>query len=254
MASKSTTFNESNFNTSSNTSSLTINIYFSAENQVTWFDSAWLWCACNGETQGYNVSHPKGGSVWASFTFNNIAHNNDGTKSVAWAWGCNTGTSVLGNITDEGTKTLTQINRYAYTNSVSGGNIENNFSVSYTKYVNTYTYKLRVSIPNVRTLETINYNTSGATFQLSQSTIEDLYNTYPNTDTFNLGFAVETWSGSTKLSTGNEVVKSCSKIDRIGRIRINGEWKKATPYIRTNGEWKKVIPYVRVNSEWKRGR
>lgn len=37
------------------------------------------------------------------------------------------------------------------------------------------------------------------------------------------------------------------------RIRINGEWKQATPYVRINGEWKKTKAYVRVNNEWKKG-
>ena len=56
------------------------------------------------------------------------------------------------------------------------------------------------------------------------------------------------------LSSGNEKIISCTKTDRIGRLRINGEWKRSTPYVRINGEWKKAIPYTRINNEWKRGR
>ena len=73
-ASKSTSFSESNISTANNTSSLTINIYFSANNQTTWFQSSTLYCTCNGATQSQTVSHSRGGSVSASFTFNNIAH------------------------------------------------------------------------------------------------------------------------------------------------------------------------------------
>lgn len=38
------------------------------------------------------------------------------------------------------------------------------------------------------------------------------------------------------------------------RIRINGEWKKAFPYVRVNGEWKKAKAYIRTNGEWKKGK
>ena len=109
--SKSTTFSESNINEEKNTSSLTINIYFSANNSSTFFTNYPLKCTCNGASQTKNVSHPKGGSCSVSFTFNNIKHNSDGSKSVSWSWSCATGTSVLGTIKDSGTKELTKIDR-----------------------------------------------------------------------------------------------------------------------------------------------
>lgn len=37
------------------------------------------------------------------------------------------------------------------------------------------------------------------------------------------------------------------------RIRINGVWKKAFPYVRVNGVWKKAKAHVRVNNTWKKG-
>lgn len=110
-ASKSTTFTESNLSTETNTSSLKITIKFSANNSVTYFSSKTLHCTCNGVSKSTSVSLSKGGSVTKSFTFDNIAHNADGTKSVSWSWNCNTGTSALGNISDSGTRTLTKINR-----------------------------------------------------------------------------------------------------------------------------------------------
>lgn len=208
---KSTSFSESNINTTANTSSLTINIYFSADNYQTWFSSAWLSCSCNGQTQGANVSHSIGGSVSISFTFHNIQHNEDGTKAVNWSWSCETGTQVLGTVSDSGTKQLTTINRYAKTNNATGNDIEGNFSVNYTKYLDTYSYKLRISIPNVELLERIDYPTSGTTFTLSQATIDELYRytaEVTQKNTVSLGFAVESWNsaGTTKLSDGNEVI------------------------------------------------
>ena len=109
--SKSTTFSESNLDVVNNTSSLTITIYFSANNSSTWFSSETLYCTCNGVTQSANVKHPKGGSVTKSFTFNNIKHNADGTKTVSWSWNCNTSTSVLGNVSASGTKKLSDLHK-----------------------------------------------------------------------------------------------------------------------------------------------
>lgn len=182
-----------------------------------------------------------------------IGHNEDGSKIFninlgGWAW--NAG-STSGSQDFE----LNRINRYAVTNSATGSNIEQEFSVNYTKYVDTYKYKVRISIPNVKTLETQDYNTSNTPFTLSQSTINELFDTYGPLATFNLGFRVETWNneGTSKLSDGNEVIISCMT-DSKGRIWINGEYKNATPYIRVNGEWKKTTPHIRINNEWKRGK
>lgn len=143
-----------------------------------------------------------------------VGHNSDGTKS------CNinssatgpSGTSLSGNTTTANANvTLDTIQRYAQTNNVTGSDIEQPFSVSYTKYNSSWKYKLRISIPNVGVLETIDYNTSGTSFTLTQATIESLYQRYTNTNTFNLGFAVETWNsaGTSKLSSGNEKIISC---------------------------------------------
>ena len=126
-----TTFNESNIDVSRNTSSLTINITFWAPTSQTWFASATLNCWCDGQQQSANVSLSRGGSVNASFTFHNIAHNNDGTKSVNWAWSCATGTSGLGTISNSGTQTLTQIPRKADITSCYDFNDEQNPTMTF---------------------------------------------------------------------------------------------------------------------------
>ena len=126
-----TTFSESNIDVSRNTSSLTINITFWAPTSQTWFASATLNCWCDGQQQSANVSLSRGGSVNASFTFHNIAHNNDGTKSVNWAWSCATGTSGLGTISNSGTQTLTQIPRQANITSCYDFNDEQNPTMTF---------------------------------------------------------------------------------------------------------------------------
>ena len=133
---KSTKFSESNISVANNTSSLTIAIEFSANNTSTYFSSETLYCTCNGVTKSKKVAHPKGGKASASFTFNGIAHNNDGTKTVSWSWSCATGTNVLGTVTASGTRTLTKIAR-ASGISFDSSSIDLNqaVTISLTKYI-----------------------------------------------------------------------------------------------------------------------
>lgn len=108
---KKTTFAESNLSPENNTSTLKITIEFSANNSQTYFSSATLYCTCNGVEQSKTVSHPAGGSVVKTFTFNNIKHKSDGTKTVSWNWSCATGTSVLGTVSASGTRKLTDLHK-----------------------------------------------------------------------------------------------------------------------------------------------
>ena len=163
----------------------------------------------------------EGSSVW---TFENETilsggwwqdHNPDGTKEIglsAHVYNGYHGIDFWFDAAGSGNRVfLPTINRYAITNSVTGDDIEDIFKVNYTKYVSSYRYKLRISIPSVVMLERIDYNTSGANISLSQASISDLFSRFPNTDRFNLGFAVETWNsdGTSKLSDGNEKIIEC---------------------------------------------
>lgn len=129
-ASKSTTFSEST-NISANTSTLTINIYFSANNTTTYFSNRILNCSCYGQTQSAKVTLTKGGSVSASFTFYNLGHNPDGTGGANWAWDCNTGTQVLGHIGDSGRYTFATIPRQANATWFGDFNDESNPGISF---------------------------------------------------------------------------------------------------------------------------
>ena len=42
-------------------------------------------------------------------------------------------------------------------------------------------------------------------------------------------------------------------IQGILRLRVNGVWKKATPYLRVNGAWGKCKAYLRDSGSWKKG-
>ena len=137
-----TSFSESNLSIQNNTSSLTVNIYFSPNNTQTWFQSATLYCRVNGTTQSKTVSLSKGGSVSTSFTFNNIAHNDDGTKSVDWSWSCSTGTSVLGDLYRSGTRALTTIPRYSDITCPSPVDMGTTQSVEITQKSDTFSHIL----------------------------------------------------------------------------------------------------------------
>ena len=237
-------------NVSANTSYINGSITIST-NGSTYNNEGSAYYTINGGGPNY-FSIGQNSSKTFGYRLGPYTHNNDGSlgnQSVSAYVRVTSSTSTSGSISVP----MQTIPRYAHTDSASGSNIEENFSVNYTKYVSSYQYKLRISIPNVRALERIDYNTSGTSFKLSQATIDDLFNTYGPSATFNLGFAVETWNNGSVQSGGNEVIISC-KTDSKGRIRINNEWKNATPYIRASGQWKKTTPYVRINNEWKRGK
>lgn len=154
-ASKSTTFSEST-NISANTSTLTINIYFSANNNTTYFSNRTLNCSCYGQSQSANVTLVRGGSVSVSFTFYNLGHNADGTGGADWAWDCNTGTQVLGHIGDSGRYTFATIPRQANVTGANNFNDEQNPYMTFNnpggfrinarlEFAGTYINKLNVS-------------------------------------------------------------------------------------------------------------
>lgn len=147
-----------------------------------------------------------GGETTLQTITGTVTHDNNGNANVSMSANFNAGPWGY-NVTANGSASLPKINR-TRTNSVTGTDIDGNFSVNYTTYGTNQTYKLRISLPNITMLETIDYNTSDEAFTLSAETIEALYNRYTTTNTFKLGFAVETWNsaGTLRLSLGNEIV------------------------------------------------
>ena len=140
----------------------------------------------------------------------NVTHNDMGNASVSTTANANFGPWDYNKYVSV-SASLPKIDRVAITNSITGDDIEQPFSVNYTKYIQEYKYKLRISIPFVTMLERIDYDTSDTQFTLTQEIIESLYARFTNTNTFDLGFAVETWDANeqNKISDGNEVVIKC---------------------------------------------
>lgn len=149
-----------------------------------------------------------------------ITHNEDGTKSLTLSSNVSiSGMGMYGSLS--GDVILPTINRYAKTTEVTGTTVstdvynpESTFKVKYTKYIDTYKYKLRVDLINgstTTTLETVDYNTSNANYNMSSTAKTAMYNGTTTTNDFKLGFAVETYNsaGTTKLSSGNTKQVNC---------------------------------------------
>ena len=202
---KSTTFSESNISIEKNTSSLTINIWFSAQNSTTWFGSATLYCTCNGSTQSAVVSHSKGGAVSASFTFHNIKHNDDGNKSVSWSWSCATGTGGLGTQSDSGTKALTTIPRGSTLGEIDYFNFGDTVSFPIKKNVDSYYDVLEIGFFNddgsqYNSLKIVENVSDGFEWIPTNEELNIIYENTPSRDFRTLTFYLKTYIDSTKAT------------------------------------------------------
>ena len=198
----------------------------------------------SGETKTVSgqltVSHRSDGELWgyAYATF---------TKGGGSAWTPNSG-SVM---TDW--KRLTPIS-LVQINSFTGDNIYSPFKATYTPISGqSYTYALRISIPNVAEVAYFDNYTSGTEVTLSSSSINDIKSRVSG-NTVTLGGVIEAYNGSTYVGESQEITITCSTVEENkARIRINGSWKEAKPYIRINNQWKEAKPYIRINNTWKEG-
>ncbi len=217
---KSTSFSESNISIENNTSSLTINIWFSAQNSTTWFGSATLYCTCNGSTQSAAVSHSKGGAVSASFTFHNIKHNEDGSKSVSWSWSCATGTGGLGTQSDSGTKVLTIIPRGSTINDFTDYfNFGEPLTIGISKKIDTYYDVLEIGFieddtTNFYLLNTIENVVDGYEWIQTEDELNAIYNNTPNRDFRTITFRLTTYTDNSKSTQ----IGNTSENSNVGMI------------------------------------
>ena len=174
--------------------------------------TAYYYVSINGgaETK-YSVSYtlPKASTkTIASNTFT-VTHNSDGTGSISVRTWMDTGISA-GVVEKSTSLTLTTIPRTSKIGVFSTpADLTGNFSVTYTSYSSNFTNKLRISVPNVKALETFNY-TSGQSFKLSQATLDYLYSYAVNTDKVKIGAVIETWNGGSKIGESTELINDCS--------------------------------------------
>lgn len=142
-----------------------------------------------------------------------VYHNSDGSKSItisaranghAASWGTSSSTASSADCTASGTITLDTIPRASKIDSFTGTDLAGSFSVGYTSYHSGFTNKLRISVPNVKALETFDYS-SGTAFKLSTASLDYLYSYMSTTDNITLGAVIETWSGNTKIGESVEL-------------------------------------------------
>lgn len=194
-ATKSTSFSES-VDKVNNRSNLSITIIFSANNSSTWFNSKSLKCTCNGEEQSKTVSLSKGGKVSATFTFSDIEHAEDGKKSVSWSWYIATGTSVLGTLSDSGTKQLTTIPR-ASDITASNADIGSSTIIVINKKASSFTTTIDYKFENETSWTNIVTKTSNTTYGWTLP--ESFYNQIPNKKYGVVTLRAITYDGSSKI-------------------------------------------------------
>lgn len=192
---KNTSFSE-NVDIVNNKSDLSITITFSANNSSTWFNSKALKCTCNGSTQSENVSLSKGGKVTATFTFEDIQHNNDGSKSVDWNWSITTGTSVLGTLRDSGTKKLTTIPR-ASDITATNADIGSSSIIVINKKNDSFTTTLKYKFTNQTLYTTIVEKTGEKTYGWQIPT--SFYSLIPNAQYGSCSIEAITYNGDTQI-------------------------------------------------------
>ena len=247
---KTTTFTESNININNNTSSLSIKIYFSANNSETWFSGATLSCTCNGTTKTKSVSHSRGGSVSATFAFDNIVHNSDGTKSVSWSWRCPTGTSVLGTISDSGTRTLTTINRKANVTSATNFTDTTNATMQFSNtggfslmpYINFYSDS-SYSTKLIGISRSTGHYSSPYTWSLTESERNAIRNALGTRTSAYATVGVETKNGSTSLGFSSKGVTFTNAIQPPTFINFEVEDINPQTLAITNDKNKFIMGY-----------
>lgn len=178
-----------------------------------------------------------------------VNHNDDGSGST----GVNGSfESAIGNWYLSGTLELTKINRYPYLNSGKNFKDTENPVFDITAYG---AYPLRVRL-EAEGASRVSRDLSSRNSQVYTLTLTDeereLLRSLTSGNTLPVRYVVCAMSG------GNEIAWSwkdytMTKTAGLSEIRVNGQWKQATPYVRVNGQWKQATPYTRVNNQWKEG-
>lgn len=202
---------ESSTNTSGNYSTLSYSLVLTSTGGSAQYNGAGSYAInINGSrvrSGTVNLNVGTYGSVTLASGSTTVGHNNDGSKTVSVSASYSSAASAYYLPTSgstSGSFALTKIPRASTISAFTGTTVDGNFSVTYTKSVSSYTDKLRISIPGVKALMTVDYNTSGATVKLDSTSLEYIYSNYTTTQTVQLGAVMETYSGSTKIGESSE--------------------------------------------------
>ena len=155
-----------------------------------------------------------------------------------------------------GTLTLTKINRYPVLESGTDFTDRTNPVYTITAY-NTYPIRAKIEAGGNTQLITRDLTSKESqvyTFELTKQERKTLRDLSLDGETLAVRETV------VAMNNGSEVSGSASYKDytmtitsRPFKLRVNGEFVDAIPYVRVNNEWKEADAYVRVNNEWKEG-
>ena len=210
-----------------------------------------IWVDGVERTSGSNSSavNANGDTYICSWT-GDIYHNGDGSKVVSVGWSAHS--NYAGNSNGDASWSLTKINRYPILNS--GKNFKDNenpvFNIS---GYGVYPIRVRLEAAGASRVSR-DLNTKNSIVYTLELTDEEraLLRSLMTGESLTVRYVVVGMSG------GNEVTWSwkdytMTRGNRGARLKINGQWKEAIPYVRVNGQWKEAIPYIRVNNQWKEG-
>ena len=171
----------------------------------------------------------------------NQTHNNDGTWSTTLTFNGHVyGSAYIRNIS----VSLPTINRYATVDTDVSNIKEHSVHVSWASNVAVDQIRYRLNSGEWIYAETGVNKTNGS---------YDILNL--NSDmTYTIDFDYrrrdsQLWSFAAGYSSSENIIT----LTNVVRINVNGEWKKAVPYIKINNEWKKAIPYKKIDDTWKEG-
>ena len=203
---------ESSTSTANNTSTLSYSLVLTSTGGSAQYNGAGSYAInINGSrvrSGTVNLNVGTYGSVTLASGSTTVGHNNDGSKTVSVSASYSSAASAYylpSSGSTSGSLALTKIPRASKIDTFTGSTVDGTFTVTYTKSVSTYTDKLRISIPNVKALMTIDYNTSGTSFTLDSASLEYIYSNYTTTQTVQLGAVLETYNGSTKIGESSEI-------------------------------------------------
>lgn len=178
-----------------------------------------------------------------------VGHNSDGSGTAVLSWWFNSG---LGNWSGSGALGLTKINRYA--KLISGKDFKDTENPVFN--IEAYgTFPIRVRLEALGSSrvsrDLSNRNSQVYTLELT-SQERELLRSLMTGDYLGIRYVVCTVSNGSEIAWDWKDYKMF-KGNRGARIRVNGQWKEAVPYVRVNGAWKEATAYIRVNGTWKEG-
>lgn len=230
-------------NTSTNKTTYSIKSTYYSSLQVSFSSGS---NTLDGTTKSYGYSTFTGEVLLQELT-RTLTHNEDGsspTKTIVNSWTATFG----GNGTVTSQITVPKINRLStitVNNNTSfavdtNENVSNTIPVEITKYVDSYTQKLKITMENNQGNQTVvrdyvEFDSDTLTF--SQTELNTIYN---NTDYkfFKLIFALDTYNGTTKLGTTiTEISSYLSSTDLKPTFNdfVYADWNQTTLALTGNG-------------------